>query len=328
MLCAADMLSWFDREGILPLPCEPRSKAPLKMISSDGVYGWGQAPPDDSYHVATPERVDIIRAWWGKRDYFAQVGPHEVAMSIDCNPGYHGGRRVFGVDVDRDDLYTSVMSEPLLSTCPAVRGRKGVKLIGFVADGSRADIPGITQWYDNDPDHPALELFAVGKHLLVYGEHPASTPINRIFYEFVRGCGCPFPSIEWGGLLTCVERIARDHNLVKSTELQQTPRETVYETNQHFSGNTRSARMGIFLERICQPVNPVVHGCDIHGENPMHGSSTGKNLHVNTASQRWFCHRCGVGGGVNAWLQVLYAFEHGYRSTTLCRDVIQKVRAL
>jgi hypothetical protein len=48
-------------------------------------------------------------------------------------------------------------------------------------------------------------------------------------------------------------------------------------------------------------------GNELFGPHPLHGSETGKNFHVNTEKQVFYCFRCQAGGGVLSWLAV----KHG-----------------
>jgi len=41
------------------------------------------------------------------------------------------------------------------------------------------------------------------------------------------------------------------------------------------------------------------------GPHPIHGSTNGKNLHINTRENKFYCHRCGYGGGSLALLAIL-----------------------
>lgn len=314
--CAYDIFEWLSWNGITPLPCRPLSKVPIDQISTFKVYGEDRS--DDSFHIASPERMRVIKNWWDQKAYHLQAGPGDESISVDCSPGYNSLRRIFGVDVDTDDLYSAAMENPILKECPAVRGKKGVKLIGFVTGNP----PVILQYYKPGNDHPLLEFFSDGKHMLVFGEHPDSTPDHRIYYRVIRGFGSRIPTVGWDSIKEAVEEIAARESLsLVRCDAQ------VSEQKPQYSG-TVTNRAEIRIEEICKPLNPVVNGKNMYGVNPFHGSTTGKNLHINLETQQWYCHRCRVGGGVNSWLQIIYAFSEGYRSPTICRDVMQKVGRL
>jgi len=66
------------------------------------------------------------------------------------------------------------------------------------------------------------------------------------------------------------------------------------------------------IQDIAMPDNPRErngkNGREIFGSHPMHGSTTGKNLHINVDKNTWYCHRCGSGGGPLEWLAVKSGF--------------------
>jgi hypothetical protein len=48
------------------------------------------------------------------------------------------------------------------------------------------------------------------------------------------------------------------------------------------------------------------NGTEYFGTNPVHGSRTGKNFHINVNNNTWYCHRCNSGGGPLEWIAVKY----------------------
>src|SRR5208337_1903015 len=52
------------------------------------------------------------------------------------------------------------------------------------------------------------------------------------------------------------------------------------------------------IERVLMPDNPHRVGSEIKGAHPIHGSTTGSNLMINTQKNIWHCMRCGTGGGI------------------------------
>lgn len=315
-----EIVKWLEWNGITPLPCRPMSKVPIDQISTFKIYGGDK--PDDSFHVASPERMAFIRSWWGQEAFHLQAGPGDESISVDCSPGYNSLRRIFGVDVDTDVLFEAAMSSPELAKCPAIRGKKGVKLIGFITGAP----PAIVQFFEAGNDSPLMEVFTDGKHMLVYGEHPDSTPENRIYYTVIRGIGTTIPILSWDRVKAAVFKIAEQYDLT-TTRILESPL-PVKKPITKFDGPTIANRCHVLLEDICHPGSPVVKGRDIYGINPFHGSTTGINLHIDTANQRWYCHRCHEGGGVVAWLAIKHVFETGYRSPNICREVVQKMRSV
>lgn len=62
-------------------------------------------------------------------------------------------------------------------------------------------------------------------------------------------------------------------------------------------GGTISDQLGLRCEEFLMPLKPRVSGEEIIGEHPVHGSSTGTNLAINTSKNSWTCRRCNSGGG-------------------------------
>jgi len=317
-----ELLVWLRANGITPLPCITRTKGPIEQISTRSVYG---ECPGDSFHIPTPERLDVINNWWGQEEYHKATGPSDQAVSIDCDPGYNSGRRVIGIDVDTDALFTAAIDCPQFLTAPAVRGKKGVKIFFFTVS---QNLPAQIQYYGDDKDHPALEVFTAGKHLLVYGEHPDSSPDKRILYQFLRGFGLPIPSFSWNWITDGVEYLVHAGKLTISEgtdKTHQTPNHSVKKTGDKTTSKrvTLASRLGLRIEDVCRPENPVIMGTTIMGAHPIHGSTSGRNLHVHVTDQVWYCHRCRVGGGVAEWLLVEWGLKHGYSD---CSTVLKAYR--
>ena len=64
---------------------------------------------------------------------------------------------------------------------------------------------------------------------------------------------------------------------------------------------------GVPIDRVLMPEKPHRMGNEIKGAHPVHGSTTGSNLMINTQKNIWHCMRCGTGGGV----ALAIAVSHG-----------------
>ena len=62
-------------------------------------------------------------------------------------------------------------------------------------------------------------------------------------------------------------------------------------------GGTISDKLGLRCEEFLMPESPTVAGDEIRGAHPIHGSSSGSNLHINVKDNCWHCKRCNAGGG-------------------------------
>ncbi|MFA7121544.1 MAG: bifunctional DNA primase/polymerase, partial [Bacilli bacterium] len=62
-------------------------------------------------------------------------------------------------------------------------------------------------------------------------------------------------------------------------------------------GGTITDQLGLSVEEFMSPLKPKPVGDEIHGEHPVHGSSTGSNFQINRLKNSWVCWRCNSGGG-------------------------------
>src|SRR5208283_1789064 len=134
-----------------------------------------------------------------------------------------------------------------------------------------------------------------------YGEHPDSTRQKRIYYHFVRGFDLPIPILRWQDIKATIEKFATDHNLTTKTKTSNpSPPSNVRTTPSTSSVSIRRLnpdRSGLHVEDFLMPVKEKRMGNHIQGAHPIHGSTTGNNLSIDTVNNVWHCFRCGSGGG-------------------------------
>ena len=126
-----DIVRWLQDQGIVPLPCRPKSKRPIKQISRRDIYG-DHAPPGDSFHEATPERMAAVKAWWSNADFHQQATVRDESISIDLNPGWNSGQQLAVIDIDAAGLREAIENAPALVQCPVITGKKGAKVLAFL----------------------------------------------------------------------------------------------------------------------------------------------------------------------------------------------------
>jgi hypothetical protein len=232
---AGEILDWARENGIIPVPCQPKSKAPMGIISRKGVYK--NNPPDkrellrnydrryfgksvrDSFHIPSPERLAAIRNFWDISNT-AAMDIKNLSISLDMNYPTEDGFTIACIDIDRDDCIT-LADEKIFSGCPLISGKKGGKL--FFKLNRQKSLPSpIIQYSTADnlnlpgPEQkPAsVEIFTGHKHALIYGEHPESTTEKPIQYYFLRGFGCRVPVITWQETTQCLKKYADKNGLV------------------------------------------------------------------------------------------------------------------
>ncbi|MBP2133832.1 hypothetical protein J2128_001786 [Methanomicrobium sp. W14] len=231
---AGEVVFWCKKNGLIAVPCRPKSKAPLGIISRKGVYG--KNPPGerellklydrrsfgktvrDSFHVPSPERINKIRDFWekpntGKLDYT------KISISLDMNYPTDDGYTVACVDIDSDS-HILLADEDAFSECPLIAGKKGGKIF-FKLDRENSVPSPIVQYSTKDnlslpgpkQESALIELFTGHKHALIYGEHPDSTTEDPVIYHFLRGFECKVPVITWKETTQCLKGYADKNGL-------------------------------------------------------------------------------------------------------------------
>jgi hypothetical protein len=310
VLSLSQLLEWAEINGIILLPSEPQSKKPGKWLSTRNVYSDKIPPTKDSFHNLTPERLKAIESFW---KFMKLPRPLKLATaeslsaSVDTSYPTDDGFTIGCIDVDTDTLYEDALKIPLFLQCAAVRGKKGVKLL-FKLDAVNQTPEPLTQYYTpealKDPESKipaAIEVFTHDKLALVFGEHPDSTTEKPIFYKFVRGSKDPLPILKWGDVKPVIEEFAAAHKLSTRPEFQKTS------SQQQVHSSRNAVRTGIpqhypdhgglRVEDFLIPIKGKPYQNGIRGEHPIHGSTGGQNLSVDLANNRWYCFRCGSGGG-------------------------------
>lgn len=227
---AGPILDWLSINGITAIPCRPRSKSPVSVISRYGVYQ--DNPPSasvllsrfgrerfgrevrDSFHLPTQERLNAIEQFWqipGVRGW----GPEILSISIDMNYPTADHYTICCLDID-DETHLPLLGDPVFRACPVVVGKKG----GRASSSSTGRGPG----HGRSPSSPGQHRSPRGllpsrsspapNHALVFGEHPAFTVERPIRYRIGRGFSDPFPIISWQTVSAAVTRYARDEGLM------------------------------------------------------------------------------------------------------------------
>ncbi|WP_214084413.1 hypothetical protein [Methanoculleus sp.] len=300
-----DIVRWLRGQGIMPLPCRPKSKSPISQISRRGIYG-DNAPAGDSFHIPTPERMAAVKAWWVNEDYHQQATVKDCSISVPLHPDWNNGRQVIVLDIDDTSLCDAVANAPALERCPVGTGKKGAKLFAFLdPDGGRPESPIVQYAPKDDPDHPALEIFTGSKHALIYGEHPDSTRERPILYAITRGFGEPFPVLTWKEIKQALEPIIQENGLVlKESGGEREPAEMMPTRPRLRGGRTITDKLNLSITDVCTITDGVRCGDEVRGSHPVHGSTTGQNFAINPHENTWHCFRCGTGGGPVEWIAV------------------------
>ena len=232
---AGEIIGWCRQNGIIPVPCQPKSKAPLGIISRKGVYR-GNPPTkrellgiydrrffgktiQDSFHVPSQKRISIINSFWNSRDT-AKMNEKSISISIDMNYPTDDGYTIACIDIDSDD-YILLADEKTFSDCPVIGGKKGGKIFYKLNRENALPSP-IIQYttrenlrlIGNEQKPALIELFTGHKHALIYGEHPDSTAEKPLNYFFKREFDSLVPVITWSETTRCLNKYADECGLV------------------------------------------------------------------------------------------------------------------
>jgi len=109
--------------------------------------------------------------------------------------------------------------------------------------------------------------------------------------------------------ITKEELLKATKNLKTSKKKAKKPRKLYPEKRGHTVRRKLSIGDGIRIEDIALPDGDVQeregrNGTEFAGAHPVHGSTTGKNFHINVDKNVWHCHRCSSGGGPLEFLAV------------------------
>lgn len=110
---------------------------------------------------------------------------------------------------------------------------------------------------------------------------PPSIHQSGIQYEWVAGC------YEIADLPDWVFKLARTSDKIKVSDLKPC------------GTTTHGTFTDVYDLRVVDwlmPHDAVQHGDTISGSHPVHGSTTGSNLSINTKDNTWYCFRCQAGG--------------------------------
>jgi hypothetical protein len=301
-----ELLKWMDQEGVTLLPCEPYSKKPMIQISTHNVYRGITCPLNDTFHNPTPERLATIQKHWKFIKTFLGHKPvreYPFSASIDTNYPTHDKYTVACIDLDSDDFVEELLAESFFQDCPAVRGKKGIKLFFKLRIDDCDNRPGsIFYCNDKQPEKHIIEVFTKDRHALIFGYHPESSSSNPICYHFIRGFGNSIPLLTWNDVKGEISSFANEHGLEESrsscnrTQIDKAGDQNDVE-NISKSVSCEYPPISFSVLNFLKPLRSITLGTNLHGAHPVHESTTGTNLEVDTVHNMWHCYRHKSGGG-------------------------------
>ncbi len=244
--------------------------------------------PKKPSRVTNYSAIDTILA-----QHLARGGNYGIAA------GY-GGLAIFDSD-EETRLQELGVFEMLPPTFRVRTGRGGFHRYYYIPDLDSKIILYDNTLKDSEKPEEALhlgEIQWIGTQVV----GPGSTHPNGNKYEVVDDL--PIATITKAQLLDAISRCK-----FSNKERKPAPRSSKKKKSKSSKSRPSSAiGVSIPIQDIAMPDNPSerngTNGGEIFGSHPMHGSTTGKNFHINVDNNTWYCHRCGSGGGPLEWLAV------------------------
>jgi len=350
---AKQIVTWATLNGVTVLPGQPKTKKPMGFLARGAVETPEGADPErDTYHVPTPQRLFAIENYWNRlpNDF------RETELSISFDTDYPCGDNVFiaSLDLDRDDYYDRFINHHLIANWPVVKANRGCKAFVKVNYGDLAEKPKSFAYVGPADTGTVLEILTSKKLAFIYGEHPLSTPENRITYQFVRGFDLTVPTIlevSYEEFQQIYETIANEFDLTRNEDIiRPTANVSPLEYLRRAQNRSRprdhtrqslTDLLGLRIEDIGWPNGQISYaGEEIIGSHPVHGSGGGQNYHINPSKNVWRCYStpCGGGEGTGGDPLMFLAMRYGIIQCSDChagvlddphlmRDLISRMRA-
>ena len=279
-----EVLDWCEAQGVLPLPCKWGTKGPHRAVTEKALID--AAPDCGTFLVDHPYRRKIIHEIWTSREKRFK----RLNISLVC--GWDGV-----CSIDCDSGITMQLADSFVYA-PRIKSKKGGKLIFRLV----GDAPTLVQ-YKNALGDVELEFFSRNKHVLIYGMHPDKDAEGKdIRYKFYPA---DIPTLTWEQLHDILLRIASSAGLSEIIG-RETPKKKI-ETDiisKAFVSGTSHNFSDWFNLPCPEPDNAELHGDELQGSHPVHGSTTRNNFTVDIRNGTWYCHRCKSGGDRFLWLLV------------------------
>lgn len=288
---AIDIVRWVYSQKCIPIPCRPKTKKPILDICQykDLENGYSYGLFNDSYHVASKERVEWINNYWNRWNSLSddiemvQRLSETISIALNTGNGWNNNQHLCVIDIDNTEFIDS-FNVDLFRDCPRVYGKKGIKLL-FFSEGS------VEQGEIGDEQHAIDLYFSPSRLVFIYGEHDKSKPDNPVFYR-MDGLK-PIPHLERPKVMDFLNTFANENDLklkLKKEELE--PIKQLPKINKFGKSKpTLTSWSNLRLSDVIQfNTTKIAH--------PVHGSTTGVNMSLNLSDDTWYCHRCHTGGGV------------------------------
>jgi len=294
--------------GVLPGVDDPINGGVAGALQNDDGGGQGHAPSADEVapgaeveqaippglqgcrfiKVRPKDKPAIEKGWQDARNYAADDPELLQHLTQGGNYGVMPAGGICILDADEAPRMLDLL-EPFLDTYTVRTGGDGTKFhFYFRCEG----LEGKTPFYDLEDGTHLGEVYGSGAKAYCVG--PGCTHPSGRRYEVVRDL--PLKEIPLEVLEECFfARVKSSRSPAADTPPVQVPARRPPEVVS--MGGTISDQLGLRCEEFLTPLKPTIVGEEIHGEHPIHGSSTGTNLQINRLKNSWVCRRCNSGGG-------------------------------
>jgi hypothetical protein len=296
-ISVVDIVKWCYDQGCTPIPAIPKTKKVIKELWNIDKGGEFSG----SYHKASKERLDFIKNFWDRwikiveenPMMIEELSPEKVSITFDLNPPYQNGKLLACVDIDEKD-YIVDFNIPLFDGCPVVYGKNGIKIFFFTDGDPKQHVIG----KDEKCTEHAVDLYIATQRLaFIYGEHPASTDENKIYYRIDRLT--PIPFIEQQKLMEFINGFVEENSLYINTSEKKPI--VVPERKINLTGKTKPRLSDLIKTRMSN----LIPTTSERVKHPVHGSTHEANVAVNFSDDTWYCFRCESGGGVLEWIAIV-----------------------
>lgn len=214
--------------------------------------------------------LNKINQWWNQYPN-ANIGISAIASGliiVDIDPRNGGYETLKQLEKEHSDL-----PETLSASTSMQSGTRG------------------NHYYFNAPDGEHTLKSTIGPGIDIkyngYVVAPPSLHQSGIRYEWVDGCDHIEDLPNWVFKISKSKK-GIDRSLLKSCG--------------HSDKGTFTDEYNLKVVDWLMPDDAIQNGDTIKGSHPVHGSTTGSNLSINTRDNTWYCFRCGAGGsGADAY---------------------------
>lgn len=236
--------------------------------------------------VAPRDKIPVEKDWQNTKNYAWDDAELVRWITTGGNYGILPRGGICVIDIDDISAAINLGFIEYFDTFTVRSGSgKGIHLY-LMCEGIAEKIP----FYDETDGNHIGEFYGSGTNAYVVGPGSVHPSGNR--YEVTKN----------KDLITVTPEQLDEYLFKKVKSSRFNEKGTLIPENVKFSRSNLTSLLGLRIEDLVMPINPVQHGDEWQGSHPLHGSTTGKNFCVNPKKNVYYCHRDGVGGDPVSWI--------------------------